>query len=70
MGSLMLPWYEFSSRVFGPIPTLEHISNFEQAMSRPRINIFTFAPSISRFLNFKLPVESSPQSQPLQDFLL
>ena len=31
---------------------------------------FPFAPSISRFLNFKLPVESSPQSQPLQDFLL
>jgi len=29
-----------------------------------------FALSISHFLNFKLPIERSPQSQPLQDILL
>ena len=29
-----------------------------------------FAPSISNCLNFKLPVESSTQPQPLQDVLL
>jgi hypothetical protein len=29
-----------------------------------------FAPSGSNFLNFKLPIESGTQSQPLQDILL
>jgi hypothetical protein len=29
-----------------------------------------FAPSGSTYLNFKLPVESNPQAQPLQDVFL
>ena len=33
-------------------------------------NFSPFAPSGSHCLNFKLPIESSTQSQPLQDILL
>ena len=33
-------------------------------------NISPFAPSDSNCLNFKLPIESSPQAQPLEDVFL
>ena len=42
------------------------------AQITPYVILYTspFAPSISNCLNFKLPIESSIQSQPLQDVLL